>query len=203
MIRAVIFDLGGVLVRTEDRQPRRLLAERLGLSYEAIDELVFTNASGRQATVGELTTHQHWLSVMTALGLPEQEMRDFQAAFWGGDRLDTELVDLLRTLRGRYTTALLSNAWDNLRQVLTDHWRIADAFDELIISAEVGLAKPDPRIYRLALERLAVLPHEAVFVDDVQENIAAAQAVGLLGIRFTSSRQAQDDLARLLGGNRG
>ncbi len=199
-IEAVIFDLGGVLVRTEDRQPRAALAARLGMSYQELDDLVFLSPTGYEATLGKLSTLDHWRSVLASLGLEESKLQEVQAGFWGGDRLDRELIDLLRSLRGRYRTALLSNAWDDLRQVLTERWGISDAFDELIISAEVGLAKPDPRIYHLTAQRLGVEPQQAVFVDDMPRNVQAAREQGMHAIQFVDSAQTRRDLATLLNG---
>ncbi len=108
------------------------------------------------------------------------------------------LVDYIRSLRPRYKTALLSNAWSDFRGVLSERWKITDAFDEMVISAEVGIVKPDARIYRLALERLQVAPHELVFVDDFIENIDGGKAVGLHTIHFRTPQQAIEDLSKLL-----
>jgi epoxide hydrolase-like predicted phosphatase len=101
-------------------------------------------------------------------------------------------------LRLRLKTGLLSNAWDNLRRVVNDTWEIADAFDDIVISAEVGISKPDPRIYELAVQRLGVLPRQAVFVDDFPHNVEAAQRVGLKGILFRNSDQVRQDIESLL-----
>lgn len=197
-IRAVIFDLGGVLVRTEDQTPRRELAERLGITRQEMYYLVFDSPSARQASLGEISAEEHMESLRLALDVPPQEFSTVPGAFWSGDRLDMSLVDYIRSLRPAYKTALLSNAWNDLRGVLTDRWKIADAFDELIISAEVGIVKPDPRIYRLALQRLQVSPQEAVFVDDFIENIEGGKAVGLHTIHFRTPQQAIADLSDLL-----
>jgi putative hydrolase of the HAD superfamily len=122
--------------------------------------------------------------------------------FWGGDRLDHELVEYVRGLRPQFKTALLSNAWDDLRIALEGQWSILNAFDEVIISAEVGLAKPDPRVFHLALERLGVKPTEAVFVDDFLHNVEGARAVGMKAIHFRNSEQARADLGALLNQHR-
>lgn len=198
LIRAVIFDLGGVLVRTEDLSPRRKLAERLGMTYEEISRLIFEDRSAIQATLGRVTTKEHWETVRAALDMDPEDFPSVPLEFWGGDRLDTDLVEYIRSLRPRYKTGLLSNAWDNLRNVLIEDWKIADAFDEMIISAEVGMAKPDRRIYRLAADRLGVEPQEAVFIDDVLENIKAARAAGLRGIHFQSRAQTLAELEGML-----
>jgi len=197
-IKAVIFDLGGVIVRTEDPEPRRKLAAELGMTNEALSQLVFSSETAVLATLGKLTTQAHWETVRGALNLDEDQHRRVPIQFWGGDTVDENLVNYLRSLRPRYKTGLLSNAWDDLRQVIIQEWKIADAFDELIISAEVGLAKPDPRIYLLAAEKLGVLPGEAVFLDDFNENIHGALRVGMQAIHFRYPLQALDELAQVL-----
>jgi glucose-1-phosphatase len=200
-IRAVIFDLGGVLVRTEDRQPRQQLASRLQMNYAELSDLVFENESARLATLGKVTASEHWETLRRVLDLTPEEFDRVRVGFWGGDSLDQELVDFIRSLRPAYKTALLSNAWDNLRRVLVEDWQIADAFDEIIISAEVGVAKPEEHIYEITLERLGVAPAEAVFVDDFIENVKAAQRVGLHAIHFKSSQQALSELRELVAVN--
>ena len=92
----------------------------------------------------------------------------------------------------------MSNAWDDLRDVLEKGWKIAAAFDAIVISAEVGVAKPDAKIYHIILDRLGVAPAEAVFVDDFSENVAGARAVGMRAIRFQNSRQVRADLDQIL-----
>jgi epoxide hydrolase-like predicted phosphatase len=197
-IQAVIFDLGGVLVRTEDRTPRTSLAERLGLTYIELGELVFDSQSSHQAMRGEITTEEHWDTVRKKLGLSKEEYPRVPLEFWGGDKLDEDLVNYLRGLRPQYKTALLSNAWDDLRQMIEEVWDFADAFDQIVISAEVGMVKPEPPIYEMVVADLDVKPGEAVFVDDFPENVAGAKAVGLEAIQFISPQQTLQDLEKLL-----
>jgi epoxide hydrolase-like predicted phosphatase len=197
-IRAIIFDMGGVIVRTEDIAPRTALASRLGISYDELSQIVFDKESARLATVGKISTEQHWEAVRLNLGLTEEEFPTVPLEFWGGDELDTSLVDYLRSKRPVYKTALLSNAWDDLRGVLEDGYQIADAFDVMVISAEVGVKKPDPRIYQIVLERLDVTPEEAVFVDDFIENVEAARQQGMYAIHFQDPGEARSALEKLL-----
>jgi len=136
--------------------------------------------------------------VQETLGLSDDEFPQVQLEFWGGDTMDEDLVNYLRDLRPRYKTALLSNAWDDLRQNIEDFWKITDAFDEIVISAEVGLVKPDPGIYQRAISDLGINPDEAVFVDDFLHNIEAARIEGLQVIHFKGPDQALKDLQRML-----
>jgi putative hydrolase of the HAD superfamily len=198
MITTVIFDLGGVLVRTEDRQPRQQLAETYGLTFQELEGLVYGSATAKQATIGKISADTHKNAVLESLGLPASSLKEFGDRFWGGDRLDKVLVDLIRGLQGEYTTALLSNAWDDLRPMLVNNWKIADAFDHIFISGEMGMAKPDPAIYRDAISRLAVAPAEVVFLDDFIENIEAAREAGWNAVHFRSREQALAELAEYL-----
>ncbi len=77
------------------------------------------------------------------------------------------------------------------------HFAALDRFDALVISGVEGIAKPDPAIFVLACERLGVAPQEAVFVDDLTVNVAAAQAAGLTGVQFRDAAQLRADLLAL------
>lgn len=201
-IRAIIFDLGGVLVRTEKPAQREALAEKLGMTRERLEAIVFSGESGRRAQNGEIEAHEHWTNIVRDVGVSEEEISDLQDQFWGGDRLDERLVEAIRRYKQEYTTALLSNAFSDLRRAIEEEWKMVDAFDEIFISAELGMTKPDPRIYRLVLDRLGVRPDEAVFVDDFVENVEGARSVGMHAIHFRSPDQALQDLDNLLAENR-
>jgi len=128
-------------------------------------------------------------------------MQDLESEFFAGDELDMTLVNYIRSLHTRYRTGIISNALSNVRSAIEQKWDIADAFDALILSAEIGLMKPDPRIFHTALQALGVAPAEAVFVDDVAENVAGAQALGMFAMRFIDPVQAKEEVDRLLAVN--
>jgi len=109
-------------------------------------------------------------------------------------------MEFIRGLRSRVRVGMITNAWPGIRRYLVDEFKIADAFDPLIVSAEAGIAKPDPRIYQLALERLGIEPAEAVFVDDFEANADGARWVGMQAVHFTSTPQAIAALRALLRG---
>jgi glucose-1-phosphatase len=185
MIQAVIFDIGGVLVRTDDHEPRRRLEQRLGLAPGAAEFVVFNSEAGLRTQRGELTEEENWLRVQRELNLSDGDIDDFRREFWAGDKLDAELIDYIRRLHSRYQTAIISNAMPGLMTVVTGKYPIADAFDVIVGSGDVKLAKPDPAIYRLTLQQLGRQPEEAIFVDDSLPNIQGAQAVGLHTIHYT------------------
>jgi putative hydrolase of the HAD superfamily len=101
---------------------------------------------------------------------------------------DETVVSLLRRARTRLPLVLVSNATLRLEDDLTA-LGLADLADDVVNSARVGLAKPDPRIYRLAADLAGVRPDRCLFVDDSEENVTAAVALGMQGVYF---REATD-----------
>jgi len=196
-IRAVFFDLGGVLLRTEFQAPRQQLAERLGIEYDDLVKIVFDSDSGIKATMGEISSDEHWDSVMKRLKRPASELGSIRDEFFTGDILDRTLLDYLRSLRGKYKTGLISNAWGDLRDFIVRE-KFDDAFDKMIISSEVGAAKPEPKIFQIALEQVGVKPNEAVFVDDFLINIEGCEKVGIKGIHFRDPETTLQQLKELL-----
>ena len=181
--RAVFFDLGGVIVRTEYEAPRQHLAERLGMEYEDLTRAVFDSETAREASIGAITELDHWAAVVRRFGRPASDLEPLRSEFFAGDTVDLTLVDFIRSLRPRYKTGLISNAWDGLRPYILGQ-KFDDAFDFMLISAEVGVVKPEARIFQLALENAGVSANEAIFVDDMPENIESARALGISGILF-------------------
>lgn len=197
-IRALVFDFGGVLLRTEDHSPRITLAGRFGLSEGELERLVFASSSSIRASLGELDVEEHWREVARTLGAGESEIEMIKTEFFAGDRLDERLVLYLRQMRSQYRIGLLSNAWGDLRSFLNHRLGILDVFDEAVISAEVKMMKPQVEIYHYTARKLGVAPHEAIFVDDMQENVEGARAAGMQAVLFQDANQLFAELNDLI-----
>jgi epoxide hydrolase-like predicted phosphatase len=100
-----------------------------------------------------------------------------------------------RARRAGIRTALCSNSWGN--EYPREGWD--QLFDAVVISGEVGMRKPEPRIYALTAERLGLRPDECVFVDDLGPNVRGAVAAGMVGVRHVSTEQTTAELEILLG----
>lgn len=196
-IKAVFFDFGGVIVRTEFQTPRQQLADRLGMDLDDLYKLVFDSQTSARASIGEISAEDHWAFVLQRLKRSASELEAIRAEFFAGDIVDRTLLEYIRSLRGKYKTGLISNAWGDLRDFIVRE-KFADAFDKLIISAEVGAMKPEAKIFRIALEQFEVSPNEAIFVDDVYANIRGCEKVGMKGIYFKDPETALQQLKKLL-----
>ncbi len=197
-INALIWDMGGVLIRTVDRKPRTELAEKFGLTYEMLESIVYGSSSAKEATIGRITTEKHWLSVQSLLKIDDDFLPEFKRAFWAGDTLDNDLVDRINKVRPAYKTGLLSNAWGGARETIGQQFSFLHAFDVSVFSAEIKMAKPDPAFYHWMLDQLKVPPDAAVFIDDMPENVKAATDLGMRGVRFLNREQIIEDLQEYL-----
>ena len=146
--------------------------------------------------MGAITDEEYWRRTGAQLGFHTLEaIRGFPQDLFRDAKTDRRMADLVRWLRGRYRTGLLSNASDILPRLLRERYGLGGLFDVEVISALVGLAKPDPAIYQLALERLGTAPEATIFVDDYEPNVAAAAALGIPAIHFVGYEALIPDTA--------
>jgi epoxide hydrolase-like predicted phosphatase len=184
-IEAVAFDFGGVMVSFTDLKSFAEAGASLGLEVGELHEAVWSSPEWQQALVGAITDEEFWQRLGPRLGLgSEEEIDRFVTDLFRDEAADPRMVELVRRLRGSYRTGLLSNASDLLPSLLRERYGLDDLFDVKVISALVGVAKPDPAIYQVLLERLGTRPESTVFVDDREQNVAAAAEVGIQAIRF-------------------
>ena len=200
MLEAIIFDVGGVLIRTQSRAGRETWAKTLGLDAWDFEQLVFNSDSGRQAQLGQKSIETHWQWLGQQLGLSSADLAQMRRDFFAGDELDQALVAYVQRLRqAGYRTGLLSNYADDARPLWTEVYPFIDYFDGVVISSEVGLMKPDPKIYYLAADSVEVSPAEALFIDDFIENVEGARRVGMQALHFKDPELVRKQLVDLTG----
>ena len=196
--RAALFDFGGVLT-TPVWDSFSAFCRAEGLEPDAVKNLFSTDpealADLRGLETGALTEAEFEAIFGRRLGLANPDGL-IDSMFSGMTPLEP-MVAAVRAIRGGgVLTGLLSNSWSTAHY---DRELLAELFDEVVISAQVGLHKPQPEIYRLTAERLGVQPADCIFVDDLRENCEGAEAVGMTAIRFRDPAQAIAQLAELTG----
>jgi len=178
-IRAVLFDIGGVLEVTPDLGTLAQWEPRLGLRSGDIERrLGDVFAAGR---VGRLTETQVEQAIMDRLGLTGPQLAALMADIWH-EYLGTAnagLIGYARGLRPRYRTGIISNSMVGATEREQAAYGFADLVDDVVYSHEVGMSKPDPRIFALACARLDVRPDQAIFLDDKEHYLTGARETGL------------------------
>ncbi|HHX63910.1 MAG TPA: HAD family phosphatase [Chloroflexi bacterium] len=197
-IRAVVFDWGGVIQRTRSHMPRQRLDDELGLPRGGVERAVFESAVWEQASTGRCSADDAWEAIATSLRVAPDDLDEFVRRFFAGDRVDDEIVALIRRLRGRgVPVGLLSNAPPGrTRGTVAARWGMEGLFDVQVFSYEVGVLKPDARMYRAVLAALDVPAEDALFIDDSPANVRGALDVGMAAVLFTGTEALRGDLAR-------
>jgi glucose-1-phosphatase len=195
---AVIFDIGGVLVRTLDWSARHRWEVRLNLPQNGLSALVFDSDATRLASIGQGSDERIWQLVAEHCGINADELTQLREDFWSCDTLDVELAEYLRLLRPRYKTGILSNAWSELRDMNVQRFGMSDIVDYTAYSFQIGVLKPVPQSFAFILDRLGVNAAQAIFVDDFEKNIRGAQEVGMTAVRFVDTAQTIRELEALL-----
>jgi len=186
-IKSIIFDMGGVLLRTENAASRESIARRFGTTRQELEAFVFNSETSILSEEGKLSDVKHWHTVMRHFGQPVGDPIPLYDTYFKGDAIDQRLLEFAAALKPEYQLGLLSNAWENARVLLSERFDFLDVFDVSIFSYEAGARKPDPAIYFAILDRMDTAPEEAIFIDDVQENVDGAKAIGMQALRFTGT----------------
>lgn len=198
MIKACIFDFGRVISAQKDIGLFHSYENDLGLEPNTINNIMFDSPCWQAALVGKISMDQYWQAVGPELNLySAEDINAFQQRYYDDERVNEGVFDLLTTLQSRYRLAILSNHPVGLQNWLAD-WQLAEFFEEIVCSGEVGLVKPDLRIYQLLLERLQLDPQETVFIDDTPEHVEAARTLGIHGIIFTDAPTLRQKLLSVL-----
>lgn len=175
----VVFDLDGVIRQWNDDQLDEV-ESAFGLEPRTIIRVAFSSELGPAVITGRLT-HPEWMAEVRARVIAAHG-DDVSGAIdeWelNVGRVDTDMLQLLRDTRSRTTVALLSNGTTRLRRDL-HVLDLLDEFDAVFNTAELGIAKPDPDVFRLVCVSLGVDPPGALFVDDLLENVQGARTAGL------------------------
>ncbi len=197
MIRGIIWDFAGVLLHTMRGTFNSMMAERLEVPLEDVNR-VMSSPENDQWDLGEIDDNAFFDYIIREIGLPT-EKKAVLANFVRDDfYVDQGLIEEIHKLRENYITVLLTNFPAHLNKFLETGWDVEVAFDHIIASCDVKLLKPDKRMYRLALDAIGCKPKEAVFIDDREENVAAARKMGVEGILFKSKMQTLKTLMNIL-----
>ena len=199
LVQAVIFDFGGVLMRTGDPAGRREWEARLGLSAGMLEHAIHGSDLWVKTQSGLVSPNDYWAQTAATLGAAESDIPLLRHDYFRDDHLDPGLMSFIATLRqAGYKVGLLSNDALTLETKLRDELAIYDAFDAVVISAQIGVMKPDERAYLAMTQALGVTPTEAVFIDDNAANIDGASRAGLWAIRYEAGMDVQAALAPYL-----
>jgi epoxide hydrolase-like predicted phosphatase len=195
--RGLLVDFGGVLT-TDIFASFRAFCEKEGLSRDAVRDRFMEDPDARTLLAdlecGRIAEED--FEPRFAAMLEVADHRDLIDRMFAGMRPDYAMVNAVRAARDAgVRTGLVSNSWGKGRY---DRSQFPELFDGTVISGEVGVRKPEPRIYALAAEAIGLEPSDCVFVDDLAGNLKPARELGMATVHHVTAEQTVPELERLL-----
>ncbi len=197
-MKGLLVDFGGVLT-TNVFDSFKAFCREEGLPENTVKEMFRERGEGlallRRLEKGELSAEEFSAEFAPLLGVAPENLVE---RLFGGIGPDEAMLGAVRAARAAgIRTGLISNSWGD--GIAYDPALLEELFDAVVISGDVGLHKPQPEIYELGAERIDVAPGDCVFVDDLRENCAGAEAVGMTAILHRGSERTLRQLDELLG----
>ncbi|MDD5255423.1 MAG: HAD family phosphatase [Candidatus Omnitrophica bacterium] len=196
-IKAVIFDLGRVLIDFDHRIAARRIARFCSLSEEEIYALFFDSPVTGLFEEGKISPRDFFLEVKKILSAG-MDYGEFVAA-WNSiffiSEKNRRVHELIRSLQGGYQLILLTNINALHLEFIAQEFSLFEPFGAVIASCREGVRKPDPLIYQAALRAAHALPQEVFYTDDRPELIEGARKLGIRGFVFSDAARLACDLA--------
>jgi len=184
MLKAVLFDVGGVLIRLDESKYYEYLSKISGIE---IDKIINTlDILEKKTYVGEISIKEFTEAVSKRLGIMKKEVKWLEF-LKENVSINREVVDFALQLHKKYKVGVITNA-DRARYLyVKKHFGKElgfDKFDHVFVSCYLGMAKPSKRLFEYVIKKMRIIPRETAFIDDRIENIEGAKAVGINGILF-------------------
>ena len=201
-IRNIFVDIGMVLVGVDLKVAFDRVSSLTGLNHAEINIRLVDDTDILAYERGELTTAEFYRRLSETLGMDitlEEFKQIWRSVLVFDNRNGSDLLSeqLFHQLKRQHRLIALSNTNEMQFEYIADHHPVVSEFHQYVLSYQVGYLKPDPQIYQHALSVASCQPQEALFIDDLEENVEAARELGIQGIRFEGEQRLREELTRL------
>lgn len=192
----VLFDLGKVILDFDHGLVTRRLARKSRVPEKRIHEVIFGGNLESLYDRGVVSSQDFYHEVVDSLyiKMPFEEFRDIWTRIFTANE---DVCNVIRALKDPCKLILLSNTNEMHFEYALAEFEILHAFDDYILSYQVGERKPHPKIYIAALDRAGCPARECVYIDDMEEYVSAASQLGLRGLVFRDAQHLRGDLRAL------
>ena len=193
-LKTIIFDFGGVIIKTPNLRWVQRWRQALGCKQDPEISKMLSNPIEsdllRDVFLGKRSEDCIWTNLAEKWHLSSRLVNLIRQHAFAKFQVNKPLVRFMAEQKHDYKIAILSNAGDQTRSVMEEKYHLHELVDEIIISAEEGVIKPDPEIYQIAIDRLDAAPETTLFVDDMPENVEGAREFGMSAVQFVNTKQA-------------
>jgi epoxide hydrolase-like predicted phosphatase len=196
-IKAIIFDIGGVVINDDFLSYAGRFEKKAGMSKEQIYRAILGSSEWRLYFKGKISEEKVWKAIKSKY-LPPNIADEIRSSWEDIFFPITETIDLIKRLKQTYKIFFISNVdRKSANFVHKKYPEIFSLFDDGVMSFETGMAKPDKGIYRHALRKFKLKPEECIYIDNQPENIPPARELGIEAVRFQGTEKLKNDLKAL------
>ena len=196
MIKVILFDLGGVLFTNGTKKFVEYVNNKYGLDKERVKSVVDTGEIPDAYREGRIGREEFWNKAQQELNLPE-EIETLEKEWINGYELIEETRDIIQELSKKYKVYFLSDNVKERVEAVDKKFNFLSWFEDGVFSHEVGVRKPNSKIYQIALQKANVKPEEALFIDDKESALKPAKEMGMITILFEKPEKLRERLCLL------
>ena len=197
MIKAIIFDIGGVVINDDFLSYAERFAQKAGMTKEQIYHSVIGSPEWRLYFKGKISGEEVWNAIKSKY-LPPKIAEDIKKTWKDILVPIPATIELIKRLKPAYKICFISNVdKDCALYVRKKYPEIFRLFDSEVVSYEAGMAKPEKEIYRYALKKFRLEPEECIYIDNQPENIPPARELGIKAIKFQGTERLKQQLKNL------
>lgn len=193
-ISTIFFDFGGVIIKAPNARRVNRWKKVLGINDQPEILEMLENPQESQLVkdicLGKIPEDHIWVMMAEKWHIKPALIEQVRRRLFSKRQLNQTIVNFMSELNGKYQIAILSNAGDQSRRMMEDVYHLDRIVDDIIISAEEGVIKPDPRIFEIAMDRMSADPEASLLLDDTHKNVSAAREFGMQAVQFINTQQA-------------
>jgi putative hydrolase of the HAD superfamily len=193
MIRGVIFDIGGVVIRTPQEEYYSYLSEVSGKNLNKVQGLIKSRLPSFET--GKINLDKFSTEMSKALGINKSQFRWIEF-YKERVKVNKPVIRIASGIHKKYTTAYLTNV-DRNRHAFTVKLFPKNIFDYKFTSFSIGYSKPDPKIYEYVIKKISLAPSELLLIDNELQNIRSARKIGMHAVQFKNVKLLKDKLSGL------
>ena len=198
MIKAIIFDIGGVNIYDNPMPFFSKLEKSFGVSKEKIYKYTFDTKEWQEPyNRGLISEKELWKRLESKGNLKREVLNDIKKSWRSFLKPIPETIKIIKHLKGKYKVYALSNVDKGTVLYMKKQYGIYKIFDDTVLSCDVGMVKPHAGIYKFTLKKFKLNADECIFIDNRPKNVKGAEKVGIKSILFKSPEQLKKDLRKL------
>ncbi len=195
MIKAIFWDIGGVVILSRRKQILEDWAKELDVSSDNLR--VTLKQFSDQKMRGQNISYNDFIQVNQISWITGEQLENLQKSLWNSEYVNNELLDFILANKDKYVYGVITNNYKEAEEVILKKYQVPKFYTIFVSSADIGVLKPDRKIYEFVLKRVNLPADQCLFIDDSEKNVAIAQKLGIPTVIFQGQKDIESKFRKL------